>query len=70
MNDLRILSKRSLNGRVRHVGSATIDRSLRSLSSKTSTFVILFSNSFWYQIDLWIFGRPYKLLVEAEKFVK
>ena len=46
MNDLRILFKRSLNGRVRHVGSATIDRSLRSLSSKTSTFVILFSNSF------------------------
>ena len=38
MNGLRFLSKRSRNNRVRHVGPATIDRSLRSLGSKTSTY--------------------------------
>ena len=38
MIGLRILPKRSLNGRVGHAGPATIGRNLRSLGSKTSTY--------------------------------
>ena len=40
MNDFRILSKRSLNDCVGHVRPATIGCSLRSLSSKTSTYLL------------------------------
>ena len=38
MNGLKILSKRSFNGRVGHVGPAAIGRSFKSLDSKTSTY--------------------------------
>ena len=38
MNGLRILSEKSLNGRVGHVGQATLSHSLRSLGSKMSTY--------------------------------
>ena len=40
MNGLRILSKRSIKGRVEHIRPATIVRSLRSLGSKTSTYFV------------------------------
>ena len=40
MNGLGILSKRSLNGSVGHVGLATICHSLRSLGSKISTYLL------------------------------
>ena len=42
MNGLRILCKRSLNGRVGHVGPAYRSRglSLRSLGSKTPTYLL------------------------------
>ena len=40
MNGLRILSKRSVNGRVGHVGLATIGSSLRSLGSRTTTYLL------------------------------
>ena len=71
MNGLKILSKRPLNGRIGYVGPAATDRSLKSLGSKTSTY-LLFCLAIACDIkaDLLLFGRHYKLLAEAEKFVK
>ena len=53
MNGLRILSKRSLNGRVGHVRQATIGRSLRSLGSKTSRYSLFCIAIAWdIKVDL------------------
>ena len=59
MNDLRILSKRSPNDRVGHVGPATISLGLRSLGYKTSICsLICLTIGSDMTADLRIFGRP------------
>ena len=59
MNDFRILSKRSLNDCVGHVRPATIGCSLRSLSSKTSTYLLFcLATASDIKEDLWIFRKP------------
>ena len=70
MNGLRILSKISLDGRVGHVGPTTLCRGLKSLDSKTSTYSLFYlAIAFDIKAYLFIFGRPLKLLVEAEFFL-
>ena len=59
MNGLRILSKRSLNAHVGHVGSATTGHNLRSLGSKTSTYSLFcLAIASDIKADLRIFGKP------------
>ena len=59
MNGLIILSKRSFNGRVGHVGPAAIGRSFKSLDSKTSTYSLFcLAIASDIKADSWIFGKP------------
>ena len=57
MNGLRILSKRSLNDCVGHIGPATLG--LRPLGSETSAYLLSYlAIAFDFKANLRMFGKP------------
>ena len=57
MNGLRILSKRSLNDCVGHIGPATLG--LRPLGSETSAYLLSYlAKAFDFKANLRMFGKP------------